>query len=247
MMYLNLFRPLIWMRRCVYFGLTIVWLWYVASGIAQIIITTPPPGKGWIESFASPRYLQTFKLTVPTSSFALASDVYILILPLVAISHLRLSANKKMGVAAMFSTGFMCCCASSVTLYFQHRIWRNQSDYTYYVVFVYLGYTIEMCVGISTACMPSLARLHKDRITPHGSSAYSNSRKDTVESHDLKYYTRRSPYKPMGDDTGRSSASHELARMTSHIDATDGHSYLGSDAGLTYPQSSHEPQRAPWQ
>ncbi|KAJ4305905.1 hypothetical protein N0V90_001438 [Kalmusia sp. IMI 367209] len=204
-------------------------------------------GKGWVESFATPRYLQTFKLTVPTSSFALVSDLYVLMLPLVAISHLQLSTNKKVGVAAMFSTGLVCCCASSVTLYFQHRIYLNQSDYTYYVVFVYLGYTIEMCVGISTACMPSLARLHKDRNTASSSSAYGSSRKNTNNSHNsrlstIEGYPKRSPYLHMEEASERGASSHELGRMPSHADATESHSYLGSNTGiaLSLPQSSQE-------
>jgi hypothetical protein len=106
-MYLQLFRPLNWMRRCVYVGLALVWMWYMSTSIAQMVITSPPPGQGWVESFAGPRYLNTFKLCVPTASFSLASDVYILILPMIAISHLRLNMAKKFGVAAMFSTGLM--------------------------------------------------------------------------------------------------------------------------------------------
>lgn len=107
LMYLQIFRPLVWLRRCVYVGLALVWAWYLAMFVAQIAITAPPPGKGWVESFATPQYLRTFKLCVPTASFSLASDVYILILPLVAISHLQLSKAKKIGVATMFSTGIV--------------------------------------------------------------------------------------------------------------------------------------------
>ncbi|KAF2731139.1 hypothetical protein EJ04DRAFT_584180 [Polyplosphaeria fusca] len=163
LMYLQLFRPLTWLRRCVYFGLAVVWVWYVAMCIAQISITAPPRGHGWVESFATPRYLQTFKICVPTAYFGLASDLYIMVLPLVAISHLRLSRLKRIGVAAMFTTGFTCCVASTVSIYFQTRLYENANDFTFYVVFIYLAYTLEVCVAISISCMPSLARLHKDK------------------------------------------------------------------------------------
>jgi hypothetical protein len=105
LMYLQLFRPLTWLRRCAYVGLVVVWVFYVAMGAAQLAITVPPSGQGWVESFASPGYLRTYKLCVPTASFSLASDVYILALPMLAVSHLRLSMGKKIGVTAMFSTG----------------------------------------------------------------------------------------------------------------------------------------------
>jgi hypothetical protein len=74
--------------------------------VAQIVITVPPSGHRWVDSFAAPGYLRTFKLCVPTASFSLVSDVYILVLPMIAISHSRLSVAKKIGAAAMFSTGF---------------------------------------------------------------------------------------------------------------------------------------------
>jgi hypothetical protein len=106
-MYLQLFRPLKWLHVSVYIGLALVWAWYISMCIAQIVITAPPSGHGWVESFGTPRYLTTFKLCVPTASSSLASDVYILALPLIAISHLRLSLGKKIGVATMFSTGSM--------------------------------------------------------------------------------------------------------------------------------------------
>ncbi|KAF2175155.1 hypothetical protein K469DRAFT_437555, partial [Zopfia rhizophila CBS 207.26] len=76
---LQLFRPLTWLRRCVYVGLAVVWAWYVSMCIAQTVITAPPSGHGWAESFATPRYHRTFQLCVPTASFSLVSDVYILV------------------------------------------------------------------------------------------------------------------------------------------------------------------------
>lgn len=107
LMYLQFFWILDWVRRCVYFGLAAVWSVYVSMCIAQIAITIPPRGHGWVDSFASPGYRRTFQLCVPTASFSLASAIFILLLPMIAISHLRLSRAKKIGVAAMFSTGFM--------------------------------------------------------------------------------------------------------------------------------------------
>lgn len=161
LMYLQLFRPLRWLRICAYVGLVITWCFYISAGVSQLAFTLPAPGQTWAETFASPRYLRAIELCVPTSSFSLVLDTYILVLPIIAISSLQLKGSKKIGAAAMFSTGFICCAASSVAVYFQYTIWRNQSDYTYWVIFVLLAYSVEMCVGICTSCMPSLARLHK--------------------------------------------------------------------------------------
>lgn len=58
---------------------------------------------------------------------------------------------------------YRACLASSVSVYFQQYLVNHKDDYLYYVVYVILCYLIEMCVGISVACMPSVARLHKDK------------------------------------------------------------------------------------
>jgi len=242
LMYLQLFRPLLWLRRCVYFGLGAVWSWYVAMCVAQIVITVPPSGHGWVDSFASPGYLRTFKLCVPTASFSLASDVYILVLPMIAISHLRLSRAKKIGVAAMFSTGFICCVASSLSVYFQHRIYTNQNDFSYYVAFVYLTYILEMCVGISTSCMPSLARLHKDKtgekiksmLVSMGSRFRSRKRTNATHhsgsSHSVIVRSEKSPYAFMEDGSLLESQSRERS-----FDTDEPTPALHNHAGASLP------------
>jgi hypothetical protein len=261
-MYLKLFGPLIWLRRCVYFGLAAVWTWYVSMAIAQLVITSPPPGSGWIASFGTPRYLQTFKLCVPTASFSLASDVYILSLPLIAISHLQLNTAKKIGVAAMFSTGVMlvylycsedvadnmnsCCVASSLSVYFQHRIYADQSDYTYHVVYVYLVYTLEMTVGISTSCMPALARLHRDKkgvklnsiLSSLRLPLFNSSKSSKSSSHprptgpSLENYPRKRPYAHIMDD----SLLRSEAREMDHVDSEQLEFPLKEQTpGVTFP------------
>lgn len=107
LMYIQLFRPLNWLRNCAYAGLVITWCFYISVGVSQLVFTLPAPGQSWSEVFASPRYLRAINLCVPTSSFSLVLDTYILVLPIIAISHLQLNTSKKIGAAAMFSTGFV--------------------------------------------------------------------------------------------------------------------------------------------
>ncbi len=58
-------------------------------------------------------------------------------------------------------TSLRACVASSVSLYFQNYLTKHTDDYMYHVSFVFLCYCIEMCIGISVAAMPSVARLHR--------------------------------------------------------------------------------------
>jgi hypothetical protein len=163
-MYLELFHPLTWMRRCSYIGIVLVWGYYYTVGAILISYTVPKPGQGWVTKNSA----RSFQLTIPSACFSLVADLYIWVLPLIAISKVQsMSRRRKLGVVAMFSTGGICCIASSVTVYFQYKIKKDQNDFTHHLVFNWLSYTIETGVGISASCMPSLGRLckhHSDRL-----------------------------------------------------------------------------------
>ena len=112
-------------------------------------------------------------------------------------------------------------------MYFQRRVYVDQSDFTYYVVFVYLTYTLEMCVGISTSCMPSLARLHKDKtgaklnkITSSLRSPFSSFRKSIGSSNRT-------------DSTGSLFEKHSKSSSFSS-------SETGSEGGLQLSGNNHE-------
>lgn len=106
-MYLEVFGPLDWLRRCVYIGLFVNWSFYIANLIPSIYYQAPDPGQSWQKSLQNPRYLEVFKLSIPIAVGSLILDFYIFVLPLIAVMKLRLSQNKKIGVIAVFATGFM--------------------------------------------------------------------------------------------------------------------------------------------
>jgi hypothetical protein len=106
LMYLGLFRPMSWMRICAHIGTVLTSLFYGGMFLAQIIIRTPRPG----ETLAS--RLQTtsaasesLALSVPQSAVGLAIDLYILILPIIAVSQLQLPLRRKIGTSLIFATG----------------------------------------------------------------------------------------------------------------------------------------------
>ena len=107
LMYLQIFSPFRWLRICVYIGLFVTWGFYIAVLIPSIYYMAPNPGQSWQEGFTNPRYLKSLNLNMPIAIGSLILDVYIFLLPLVAVPKLRLSPRKKVGVAAVFATGFM--------------------------------------------------------------------------------------------------------------------------------------------
>ena len=106
-MYYQLFHVLIWVRYCVYIGLTVTWGFYISTFICQVYFTAPSPGQSWTMAFGTLKYYKAFNMTLPVASCSLALDLFIFTIPMIAVSTLRLSFKKKLGVLAMFAFGLM--------------------------------------------------------------------------------------------------------------------------------------------
>ena len=104
-MYLYIFGPFRWMRISAYTGAAITTAFYVATTVAALIFSTPRGGETWAEHSLSSYQKRALALPVPTSSFGVVVDVYILILPIVAVLQLQLPTERKVGVICVFMTG----------------------------------------------------------------------------------------------------------------------------------------------
>lgn len=107
LMYLDMFGPLPWLRICVYAGLFLNWGFYTAVTIVSLYYQAPNPGQTWQEGYMNARYADSLNLPIPIAGGSLLLDVYIFVLPLIAVMKLRLSTRKKLGVMAVFATGLM--------------------------------------------------------------------------------------------------------------------------------------------
>lgn len=107
LLYLQIFRPMRWMRICIYLGATLFTVFYWSISIAVIILTLPRSGESWVEVDFSPRLDIVTKVNVSIAAGGLIVDVWLLVLPLVAIYKLQLHGTRRIGLLIMFSTGLM--------------------------------------------------------------------------------------------------------------------------------------------
>ena len=106
LLYLQIFRPFLWLRICIIAGAVIVTAVYLAAIIGEFILQTPRPGQTWFEMFqASNADKGGANVTWALAAWALASDVYILVLPIAGVSRLQVSAKRRFGVIMAFMTG----------------------------------------------------------------------------------------------------------------------------------------------
>ncbi len=107
LLYLRIFSPDRWTRYLIHFGIWINVAFYVSCSIAQAIMCAPKHGQTWQESTFTPLCRDTQIFSWLQGPWGVVSDLYLLILPMPAIWRLQMPLRKKIGVCAIFATGFL--------------------------------------------------------------------------------------------------------------------------------------------
>ena len=105
LMYLQVFRPLKWLRICIYVGATSTTAFYLATEIYWLVSITPRKGQSFASVARSPAELKSLVLSIPVSCVGLGTDLYLLFLPVAAVLQLQLPTRRKVGVIMIFMTG----------------------------------------------------------------------------------------------------------------------------------------------
>lgn len=61
----------------------------------------------WADEIVSGREIHLRALNLPSSSVGLVIDVFLLVLPAVAVSSLQMNTTRKIGIMLIFGTGLM--------------------------------------------------------------------------------------------------------------------------------------------
>ncbi|MCJ1257348.1 hypothetical protein MMC24_005173 [Lignoscripta atroalba] len=157
LLYLQLFYPNVTLRYLIYFGILFNSLFYTACVLVQIILCSPRAGQSWFEVTLSPRYARTIPLGVVQAAVNVGGDFYILFLPIRGVWQLKLPLRKKIGVSAIFMSGFLACVSSILNLVYRLKLNRH-SDVTWDLVPVFALTVLEINVGIMCGCMPTLPK-----------------------------------------------------------------------------------------
>lgn len=107
LLYLQIFRPMRWLRICIYLGITLSTIFYWSLSIALFVSASPRSGETWIESYVLSRIELQSKLNIAIAAGGMLIDVWLFVLPLAAIYNLHLQDTRKVGLTIIFSTGLM--------------------------------------------------------------------------------------------------------------------------------------------
>ncbi|KAL8688376.1 MAG: hypothetical protein Q9218_005703 [Villophora microphyllina] len=162
-LYYRLFNPSKVMRYLIYFGVGFNLLFYT---IYLFLYSLMCPNVSKRALTCGPRLKQ---LGVATSGINVVSDFYILLIPLAAVSNLQLPPKRKLGLLAIFFTGFLfvprqllpfACLCSIISLHYRIVLDRHTDDVWNVAPVMVIG-TVEMNIGIICSCLPTLPALFR--------------------------------------------------------------------------------------
>ena len=95
------------MRISANLGAILTTLFYVPMSVCAIVFATPLKGESWGRHEGSNLARQNIRISIPQSCVNLVLDLYILILPIVAVVKLQMAPRRKVGIILIFMTGLL--------------------------------------------------------------------------------------------------------------------------------------------
>jgi hypothetical protein len=107
LLYLFIFAPSRGLRIAVWVGGVFCTVFYTAMVILSFVFYTPRDGETFAEHTSSVLATYEVKMSAPLAGIGTVLDFYILLLPIFGVWRLQVSPKRKVGIAAVFATGFL--------------------------------------------------------------------------------------------------------------------------------------------
>ncbi|KAL8772156.1 MAG: hypothetical protein Q9209_002591 [Squamulea sp. 1 TL-2023] len=153
-LYYRLFNPSNIMRYLIYFGVGFNFFFYAICLFLYIFLcpNTPTRARSCGQSLKNQG--------IATSAINVVSDFYMLVIPLSAVARLQLAPKRRLGLLAIFFTGFLACICAIVSLHYRVVLSRS-NDTIWNVGPALVTGTLEFNIGIICSCLPTLPALFR--------------------------------------------------------------------------------------
>ncbi|KAH9204971.1 hypothetical protein DL95DRAFT_493910 [Leptodontidium sp. 2 PMI_412] len=139
---------------------------YSLLGSFEFLFNCRPIAKTWDITITYGSCIEMSKIFAVHGGLNIATDIAMLILPVVMVRKLQLPRREKVALAGLFMTGTLVCIVSIIRLKKVLFI-ISAADITWFASDVVIWTTVEVNVGIICACLPSfkpLLRRHFPRV-----------------------------------------------------------------------------------
>ncbi|KAK8076768.1 hypothetical protein PG994_004040 [Apiospora phragmitis] len=168
-LYLRVFRVLNWMRIVSIVSMALIVMWHLALSIAFAASCAPSTGDtqlDFLAAFISQKCSDTRILVVLQGVGNVATDVWLILLPLPAVWALQMPLRQKIAVSSMFMVGVIACVASMVGLVYRAQYYTAGEDNIRLVVPVWVTCMVEETAGVIICCSPATTMVFKNAKQP---------------------------------------------------------------------------------
>ncbi|CAD6448854.1 35f89424-9757-4290-bbdf-f4b60c6ae6a9 [Sclerotinia trifoliorum] len=175
--YVEIFFTESWVKITCTIGAIISSAFYSIHLILALAWVIPSNGTPWRHQILSTSTLRMQSLSLPRGIVGLIIDVYLIIIPLIAVSKLHLTPKKKAGVSFIFAAGFIVIIGSTLSVVCRFKL-RESDDVSWNLAGVSLVSLIEIFLSICIACTTDVSKfilMYKGKFKNMGCSLVSLS------------------------------------------------------------------------
>ncbi|KAJ5223155.1 integral membrane protein PTH11-like protein [Penicillium citrinum] len=155
---------------------------YFVSCTVAFLVCCQPVSYYWsqyIDPTGGKCVFDLYPFYIGNAAANLTTDVLILLVPIPLTWRLQMRTSQKILIIGIFLLGGFVCVASIVRIYYMTFL-ANSVDITWIMGDVFIWSSVEPCIGILCACLPTLKPLLRHAL--HHISIFSSS-KNTNSSH----------------------------------------------------------------
>ncbi|KAF2786170.1 hypothetical protein K505DRAFT_260469, partial [Melanomma pulvis-pyrius CBS 109.77] len=148
------YRRFLYVMIGVLVSLTLAWC-------GTLVFQCVPVSAAWNPTLAHARCFsdaQYRSIGLANSSFNAATDLIFAILPIPIVWTLCINLRTRISLIIVLSLGFLACAAAIVRMPMIYNLWDSEDPFAY-GVWLDVWSVIEMTIGITAACLPSLKPL----------------------------------------------------------------------------------------
>ncbi|KAF7881543.1 hypothetical protein EAF00_011912 [Botryotinia globosa] len=157
LMYLEVFAPLRLIQNLCYIGIGITTMFYTIITVLDAIWAFPLS-----RYYNATNTLKAQTLNLPKGIFGLLTDILLFVVPVVAVSKLKLmTTRKKVGILLIFSTGLLGVVSAAINIYW--RVYINiHPDHFWYSTAIWIVSITEHVFGLIITDTPHFARFFRN-------------------------------------------------------------------------------------
>ncbi|KAL8941936.1 MAG: hypothetical protein Q9216_001964 [Gyalolechia sp. 2 TL-2023] len=222
LLYLRLFRPTKWFRYSIYVLMTSMIAVYGAYIIVNAALCAPAPGQSWSYPGVLAKCQKQEIYTEIQGTFNVIIDILALTLPMPIIRRMSLPMSKKIGILAIFGTGFIALICSILSLAYRAKLFGTE-DWSWIGAENYITIIVEVGITIICSCAPALFTLGKHLF--RNSSLFATFRSHTTVTH-RKYPSGRHTIPTPTSSSRYSSNTLVRPQQSNHKRRSEGIGYV---------------------